>query len=668
MASAAREEDTTPAEAAPLVWPIGLVLVGGAALPIEVGLAAPLAAIAFAAWVASRQESRLALWRTAGGSVAALPAAARAPLAAILVVVAAVVAAIAARTVSAVFVAFPAAVMAVGAALAITLAGSRLGRIGRLVAIGGALAIVPSTLRLGVEVEAAGVDARGEAHSGPILGIHPFQTTAIVIDGYGPFDLPVNDYVEPDGWRGYGPQALAEALERDLRRIAEVHFADGPARAREAFAGAEVEAIELPAIRERLDREPEGSAAPRLRFTSGSTGQRSRVEVVCPGTRSDPRGLQPDRVTERMCPDRYAAAGSAGPGLTGRWSGYSEARGNERVGIGRLLGWTRSDDREGARGVRAEQRIGALVVLGFVVLLALGRRGAAVASLRALGGAGAALGLVAGAILAFGVLVPVRPAVGAVEAAPAGFDVLSLAGWTGLLALAWASAPGPSTAIRRRPAAPLAALLLAVATLGAATDLRISGWLRPDLWDHVSPGVGAGSRTVAWERWVIEAGDRLQGATGITLSMAEGLVAVVLVLVALGLVAVALRELPRAACGLLPGLRATWAPPLASAGIAAGLVLSQQTQGGALLLAPALALVWVVAVTLAIAASAGRARLGWGALWAAAMGMVLLGVDGAWSAVPRVGPVLAASSALFVALGASTLAVLRQPRAPGSPG
>ncbi|HRI10280.1 MAG TPA: hypothetical protein PKW35_20820, partial [Nannocystaceae bacterium] len=73
MASAAREEDTTPAEAAPLVWPIGLVLVGGAALPIEVGLAAPLAAIAFAAWVASRQESRLALWRTAGGSVAALP-------------------------------------------------------------------------------------------------------------------------------------------------------------------------------------------------------------------------------------------------------------------------------------------------------------------------------------------------------------------------------------------------------------------------------------------------------------------------------------------------------------------------------------------------------------------------------------------------------------------
>src|SRR5690606_17634964 len=49
----------------------------------------------------------------------------------------------------------------------------------------------------GARFEAAGAHARGEIYGGLIFGIHPFQATAIVVDGHGPFDLPINDFVEP---------------------------------------------------------------------------------------------------------------------------------------------------------------------------------------------------------------------------------------------------------------------------------------------------------------------------------------------------------------------------------------------------------------------------------------------------------------------------------------
>jgi hypothetical protein len=135
-----------------------------------------------------------------------------------------------------------------------------------------------------------------------------------VIDGYGPFDLPINDFVEPDGSRGYGPEALAEALQRDLAQIAEQQFADGPARAYQAFAGARVEAVVLPAQQERLDRPVEAPTEPRLVVWSGTTGWRSRVEFVCPGQRNDPRPRRPTRCSIACAPTstaRRPARGSA---------------------------------------------------------------------------------------------------------------------------------------------------------------------------------------------------------------------------------------------------------------------------------------------------------------------------------------------------------------------
>ena len=48
----------------------------------------------------------------------------------------------------------------------------------------------------------------------------------------------MNDYVEPDGYRGYGPEALAATIELALHDIAHTHYSDGPARARVAFGEA----------------------------------------------------------------------------------------------------------------------------------------------------------------------------------------------------------------------------------------------------------------------------------------------------------------------------------------------------------------------------------------------------------------------------------------------
>src|SRR5690606_3831339 len=205
-----------------------------------------------------------------------------------------------ARGVGGLLVDVPASLWGAAAALAAglgwALVGTRLpSRARPMVLLALALAI-PAAGVAGTRHEAAGPDARGWAHSGPILGIHPFQTTAILVDGHGPFDVPINDYVEPDGGRGYGPQALADALDRALASVAERVYPQGPARIRRALVDAEVEAVTTPAVYERLDREPLEDEQPRFVVRSGSFGRGSRVEFVCPGRRIDPRGPQGESV------------------------------------------------------------------------------------------------------------------------------------------------------------------------------------------------------------------------------------------------------------------------------------------------------------------------------------------------------------------------------------
>ncbi|HEY0137798.1 MAG TPA: hypothetical protein VGB85_27120, partial [Nannocystis sp.] len=269
---------------AALAGGVGLVLLAGPGLPLAWGLLPAALALALAVVVGR--------WRTrdrAPEDLEAAPGSSPAPwlLAPLLVLPAIVLVAVAARVIAAMCVASPPAIAAlvVLCVLAPAIGGARRG-----LGIGLALAIAALAVAAAIgaaRFEAAGPGARGFAHSGPILGIHPFQSTAIVIDGFGPFDLPINDYVEPDGSRGYKPAELAEALQRDLAAIAEQQFADGPARAYQAFAGARVEAVLLPAIQERLDRPVEaGTSEPRLLVWSGTTGARSRVEFLCPGTRN----------------------------------------------------------------------------------------------------------------------------------------------------------------------------------------------------------------------------------------------------------------------------------------------------------------------------------------------------------------------------------------------
>lgn len=286
-----------------------------------------------------------------------------------------VFAAVALGIVGQLLVAFPGCVPSVVlVAVALPLAD----RLGRARAVVPAVALAFAVI--GARYEAQGPDARGQAWGGPIHGIHPFQTTAVMIDGLGPFDIAINDYVEPAGGRGYDPIALAAALELAFDRIAELHFADGPERARVAFAEATAEAFASAPVHERIDRDPAESEHWRLWVRSGTTGARSRVEFVCPGRRDEPAGAPPDNLTMRMCPDKYASEASAGLGVTGRWPGYAEQRGHERLGLSRLLGRTRSDDAVGAAWLRAERWLWVALLLLPIAAATLLRGGRAAAS------------------------------------------------------------------------------------------------------------------------------------------------------------------------------------------------------------------------------------------------------------------------------------------------
>ncbi|HFE47068.1 MAG TPA: hypothetical protein ENJ18_16545, partial [Nannocystis exedens] len=471
----------------------GMLVIVGPAVALRWGVIPAALALLVALWISHRRT----LGGIDGSSVEELSPWLRRATAGALLPITAVLALVAARVLAAVVIAFPASLWVLGLALVIALIGPFCGRF-RGVFILLTVALVPILSGVGARFEATAVDAHGAAISGPILGIHPFQTTAIVIDGYGPFDLPFNDYVEPGGERGYGPQEYADALERALHQIAELHFASGPARAYEAYANATVEAIEVPAVPERLDRPKPEALEPRLRITSGSVGRGSRVEFVCPGTRIDPRGLQPDPVMERMCPDHYAAEGSAGLGLTGRWTGYSEIRGNERLALGRLFGLSRADDRRGWRDLLKVSKLLAflLLLLAFAGLAGGGRRRQAASLLSSWAVWVLALAGLVGIVSL--VIFRASPVVGLFERPAAGSDLWGVAEWlpvwvvgcgfAELVALASPSGKAPPSHF---PSTLWPTLGVLLGTFAAASWLASSAWIVPDLWPHVGLGSGA---------------------------------------------------------------------------------------------------------------------------------------------------------------------------------
>lgn len=529
------------------VLPAALVLAAGAAL---------------AAW-RGRTLARAGGWDRV---LAGLPRGPRTITAAMLLLPIVIAVAVAVRGIAGLCVAAPAA--AVGIAVLVVLAPGVARVRGRGAPVAGIAAAGLAVLAtvLAARFEAAAPGARGFAHSGPILGIHPFQSTAILIDGYGPFDLPINDYVEPDGSRGYGPPELAEALQRDLRAIAEVHYADGPRRAREAFAGAVVEAVTLPALLERRDRPvAAGATEPRLVVWSGTTGRRSRVEFVCPGTTVDPRPRGPDTVMERMCPDKYASEASAGLGLTGRWTGYTEGRGQGRVSLAPLV------EELPAPG-NWEERLWAWLVLACLIP-GLRWRGWSAGLLRASGGVVGA-GLAGLLVMVFGTWSMMQ--VGWLEGGPGWASPWGVGPWVAalpvMLVVALAGRAGLGLA-----GGTLALMVWSAGSLAAAALLR--------------PGLAGGSL----EAWTAGIAERL---TRVDLATAEAIAALGLgAALLLGLAALlgpAVRTVATAAGWRRPG----------SIGlvivVAAGLVvLSRKTSGGAVL--------WPTAVALALAATSGLA-------------------------------------------------------------
>jgi hypothetical protein len=634
-----------PSAAAALAGGLGLLWLTGPALPIAWGAlpaaAALLLALGWGRWRASGLRDGMALGparRTIVAVMIALP---------MIVLVA-----VAARTIAAVCMTVPAASLGLAALVVLS---ALLGRARGVVAIAGALVVAGLAIAAtigGVRLEAAAPGARGFAHTGPILGIHPFQITAISIDGFGPFDLPINDYVEPDGSRGYGPEALAEALQRDLAAIAEQQFSPavgGPARAYAAFAGARVEAVQLPAIQERLDRPTEpGATEPRLIVWSGTTGTRSRVEFLCPGQANDPRPPPPDDVMDRMCPDKYAAEASAGLGVTGRWTGYTEGRGQATPSLARALGWSQAD--EGT--ALWEPRAWAWLVL-LLMLPVLRWPGLA----RGVGRGAAALGGLALAVLGV-MFVCTWPSVqvGALADAEPWASPWRPSLWASALVVALLAAV---SGLYRRAVAPAAATLAAPvdATLAiVATTWAVAGSLAALPW--IRPGGDV-------RELVLGLGDALHRTTAIDLGAAEAIAGLVIAGGALGLLAAllgpGLRLLP------LPSIR--WSRSIGLAVlVGAGLfVLSRKTLGGAALLTPALALALAVTSGLALtgAADAAGATADRGRRWLRTADHVLAVLVVLWTAAEawaeRSNPFMAAALVVGVIAALASLVLLWGP-------
>jgi len=634
--------------AAALAGGVGLVVLTGPALPLSWGLLPAALALTVALG--------LGRWRATGLSgiderpdLAATSRARRWSIALLVVLPATVLVAVAARVIAALCVAWPPAI----AGLLLCVLGPAVGRRGRPVAAGLAaalaLAVVAAAIGL-ARFEAAGPGARGFAHTGPILGIHPFQSTAIAIDGFGPFDLPINDYVEPDGSRGYGPAALAEALQRDLAAIAELKFGQGPARAYQAFAGARVEAVELPAIQERLDRPIEpGTREPRLIVWSGTTGPRSRVEFLCPGSRNDPRPREPDDVMDRMCPDKYTSEASAGLGTTGRWTGYTEGRGVARLSLASALGWSGGSDSHGAATRLWEPRLWAWITLLLLVPAVVWPAGARGIGRAAAGLCGAALAVLTGMFIGTWPSVQVS----LLERAAPWASPWRLTQWSPALAVLLL------TSARRdanRAGPMMTAALVGLSTWAVAGALAATLWTGPGGADPQALVVG------------IAGAVHRQGFAD--LAAAEGITAAVVVAAMLGLAAALLGPALAVAGRLVAPERgnsfmaaARWLG-VAVLVAAAQLVLSRKTIGGAALLTPALAL--------GLAACTGIAalRAGPGRRWRAidhllAVGVVVWAAAETWA--DRSNSFMAAALLVGVVAGVASLIVVVGPRAVRSP-
>lgn len=612
-----------------LAGPICLVLLAGLAVAPHFGVVAPLVlAVVMAAvgqrWLGAITRARAQLHRA--------PAATRLGLLLVTLGTAGVLLTVLTRGVAALLVSVPAslwgAAAALVAAIVVALVGSRIPARGRPVLLLVLAVAIPMAGVWGTRYESQGEDARGWAHSGPILGIHPFQITAILVDGEGPFDLALNDYVEPDGSRGYGPQALADAIDRALVAVADRVYPDGPERMRRALIDAEVETVTTPAVHERLDREPFDETQARFVVRSGSFGMGSSVELVCPGRRVDPRGPQGESVMNRMCPDKYASEGSAGLGVTGRWSGYSEGRGNARAGLFRLRGWTRGTDDEGLGVIERETRIWAWILLALVAA-SMARPVAGVG--RGLRGIGGALGVISVVVLVVATFSAGRaPVVGAWSAGPhwgswtdpvVWAPVLALGG-LGLFALEGPASKTRSTGPARAIAVP--AILVVVATLALAAALPALAWVFP-----VHGADGAALPTFV--RGLAEAVDQ-QG--GLTIFEVEGALGATLAAILMGGAAAV------AGAGLA-GMRRLWPAPapdpvrpiaavVAMVLVASALVVSRKTMGASALMPGVIGMTVVLSSALGRISSGSRpsipstlAHLTWTAL-----GLVLV-----WSAV-----------------------------------
>lgn len=241
-----------------------------------------------------------------------------------------------------------------------------------------ALALTPAIVGIalaaaifGANFEAQGPQPRGRVHGSPVLGVHPRQAIAVQIDGFGPHDIVVDDYVDPPGGQGYDPQRFAARLEAELHAIAERNYEAGPARARVAFANAEVEPRE--AIVPPADRELYESLL-GFEVRSGTTGEGSTVEFVCPGQPLDPRGARANAAIGRSCPRKYLIDGSTGLGLASRFPGYTEVIGRDRARVAQLLGWPSGDARDDRRTLALESGIWLLGLVSLAWLLARGRR------------------------------------------------------------------------------------------------------------------------------------------------------------------------------------------------------------------------------------------------------------------------------------------------------
>lgn len=575
-----------------------LVLLCGAALPLSRGFLPPLVLLALALVLALRfQRDASSAALRAGGWAAvltALPVWQKAAIGALTLLPLAVLCTVAARASASVLVAFPAAIWGLPALAVAALAAVRIGGRGRgpaLVLLGLA---VPVAGVVGARFEARGPEARGVAVSGPILGIHPFQSTAVIVDGYGPYDLPINDYVEPDGSRGYGPDAYADAIELALHEIAARHFPHGPARARQAFAQATASAETQPAVRQRLSQIEAEATQPRLVVASGTTGQRSRVQFVCPGKQDDPSGIPDEAVMNRMCPTKYISEASAGLGLTGRWAGYTEIHGNERLGLSRLLGWTRSDDAAGRTVVAREVRWNAwlaLVVAAAIGIATVRRRSAAVdtAALSIF-----AVALVLAAIVWIGHDVSLE--VAAFERIAGAREALVPRAWMPIFvvfggALGWACTRPSSP---RGPWVRLAAAVLGAGTLAVAGSVQADAWIRPDL--------GGDPLHLPLEVFVVSAADAIGEPLGLSVLDVEGaLAAVVLAILVAAVISWCTAAGAAAGC-LVPGSARGRLVGLVVPAIAAALVVSRKTSGAAALMPAAMAAIFVLGSGLSLLA------------------------------------------------------------------